>query len=185
MLFKVEGNQCSWHNFLVLDYPDSAPMMTGTWEYGDFGPAKEELVEVSGGIKNYNVQKNLGPFFQNKAILDPSGTKLYTWGMSNSLETLEWLDEERVKKLSEDRDDFREPSCPYKMQPENMGKLVWLSGPPGAGKSTTGQWMARDSGYVYYEADCTLSCLNPYVPTDVDNPTLASMSQKPLKVSAM
>jgi hypothetical protein len=64
----------------------------------------------------------------------------------------------------------------------NLGKVVWLSGPPGAGKSTTAQLMGRDAGYVYYEADCAMGFLNPFVPTDVDNPTLAAFQQKPLKV---
>ena len=64
----------------------------------------------------------------------------------------------------------------------NLGKVVWLSGAPGAGKSTTAQLMGRDAGYVYYEADCAMGFLNPFVPTDVDNPTLAAFKQKPLKV---
>ena len=42
--------------------------------------------------------------------------------------------------------------------------------------------MGGDAGYVYYEADCALNFLNPFVPTDVDNPTLAAFRQKPLKV---
>ena len=64
----------------------------------------------------------------------------------------------------------------------NLGKVVWLSGAPGAGKSTTAQLMGRDAGYIYYEADCAMGFLNPFVPTDVDNPTLAAFKQKPLKV---
>ena len=182
MLTKVKGNQCMWHNYLVMDYPESDPMATGTWEYGDFGPAKEEVVKASGGIKNYNMQLQMSVMMKNNAILTPDKSKVLFWGMTGSVNTLQWMSDEALKKICDEREDFREPSCPYKMQPENVGKLVWLSGPPGAGKSTTGQWMARDSGYVYYEADCTLSCLNPYVPTDVDNPTLAAFRQKPLKV---
>ena len=64
-----------------------------------------------------------------------------------------------------------------------QGKLVWLSGPPGAGKSTTAQLLGRHDEYVYYEADCTASFLNPFVPTDVENPTIAAFSQPPVKVS--
>ena len=43
--------------------------------------------------------------------------------------------------------------------------------------------MGRDAGYVYYEADCTSYFLNPFIPTDVDNPTTAAFKQKALKVS--
>ena len=79
------------------------------------------------------------------------------------------------------RDPAEAPSCHYPLQPGKPGRLVWLSGPPGAGKSTTGQLMSKEGDWVYYEADCTFSFLNPFVPTDVDNPTLAAFKQKPLK----
>ena len=57
-----------------------------------------------------------------------------------------------------------------------------LSGPPGAGKSTTCQLMAREAGYVYYEADCTMNNLNPFVPINAENPSLAGFCLKPMKV---
>ena len=60
--------------------------------------------------------------------------------------------------------------------------MIWLSGPPGAGKSTTAQLLGRHDGYVYLEADSMASCLNPFVPTDVENPTIAAFRQKALKV---
>ena len=53
------------------------------------------------------------------------------------------------------------------------------------GKSTTAQILARDHGYVYYEADCFSSMKNPYVPVDVDNPSLAQINQKNLKGPGM
>ena len=86
------------------------------------------------------------------------------------------------KELAEDRDHKDTPSCPYKIQPENQGRLVWLSGPPGAGKSTTGQLMSKEAEYVYLEADCTMNNLNPFVPPNVENPTIAAFQQKALKV---
>ena len=86
------------------------------------------------------------------------------------------------KELAEDRDHKDTPSCLYKIQPENQGQLVWLSGPPGAGKSTTGQLMSKEAEYVYLEADCTMNNLNPFVPPDVENPTIAAFQQKALKV---
>ena len=56
------------------------------------------------------------------------------------------------------------PSCPYKLQPDyqgktnqlsdwrtssitfQKGKLLWITGSPGAGKSTSAQRLARDKG---------------------------------------
>ena len=54
-------------------------------------------------------------------------------------------------------------SCPHvKLQPGKPGKVFWLSGPPGAGKSTTCQLMAREKDFVFYEGDATSSFVNPF-----------------------
>ena len=36
------------------------------------------------------------------------------------------------------------------------------------------------SGFVYYEGDCFTGLRNPYIPVDVDNPSLAQIRQKQL-----
>ena len=38
------------------------------------------------------------------------------------------------------------PPGPYIVQPENQGKLIWINGSPGTGKSTTAQLLARWKG---------------------------------------
>ena len=43
--------------------------------------------------------------------------------------------------------------------------------------------MARENGYVYYEADATMGLTNPFIDIYVDNPTMAMFSSKALKVS--
>ena len=74
-------------------------------------------------------------------------------------------------------------SCPHiTPTPEKQGKIYWLSGPPGAGKSTTCQLMAREKGYIYYEADCMMQMINPFTDVNVENPTMASFKSKALKV---
>ena len=70
---------------------------------------------------------------------------------------------------------------PYKIQPEKKGKIIWLSGAPGMGKSTSAQMLGRDHGYVYYEADCFAALKNPYIPLDEKDPSLAQIKQKILK----
>ena len=74
-------------------------------------------------------------------------------------------------------------SCPHiTPTPDKEGKIYWISGPPGAGKSTTCQLLGRKHGFVYYEADAMLSFVNPFLPLDVENPSWAHRFQKPLKV---
>merc|ERR1712141_367334 len=58
---------------------------------------------------------------------------------------------------------------------------LWFSGPPGTGKSTSAQLMGRNHGYVYYEADAFMSFANPFNDIDVDDPSMSTMTQKPLK----
>ena len=58
-----------------------------------------------------------------------------------------------------------------------------MIGPPGSGKSTSGQLLGRNHGYVYYEADCFMMFSNPFVDPNIDEPTLQMAKQKPLKVS--
>ena len=52
--------------------------------------------------------------------------------------------------------------------------------PPGLGKSTSARLLSREHGFVYYECDCFFECRNPYIPPDVENPTLAHRKQKKL-----
>ena len=61
------------------------------------------------------------------------------------------------------------------------GKLLWLSGAPGMGKSTSAQLLARNHGYVYYEADAFAMMLNPFVDLHDDNPSMATAKQRILK----
>ena len=42
--------------------------------------------------------------------------------------------------------------------------------------------MGRNHGYVYYEADAFMSFANPFNDIDVDDPSMSTMTQKPLKV---
>ena len=56
-LQKIDGNTITVYNIIALDYPDVEPMASpGTITYGDFGPAREEVQNASGGVKNYNVE---------------------------------------------------------------------------------------------------------------------------------
>ena len=73
------------------------------------------------------------------------------------------------------------PPGPYKVQPETQGRVLWFTGAPGLGKSTSAQILARNHGYVYYEADCFGRMKNPYIPLDDENPSMAQIHQKTLR----
>ena len=78
-------------------------------------------------------------------------------------------------------DSIEAPACSfYKVEPERQGKLLWISGPPGLGKSTTAQLLSRMHGYVYYEADCFFMLRNPYIPPNAPEPSLACSKQNKL-----
>ena len=42
--------------------------------------------------------------------------------------------------------------------------------------------MAKHKNYVYYEADCTMSLINPFTDLETENPSMASFNSKALKV---
>ena len=78
LLTKVEGNLAySYITGMKVEFPDAKPICdTGTWKYGDFGPANQEVQKASGGVKNYNVELDLWagtiqPIFFFGHFLDP------------------------------------------------------------------------------------------------------------------
>ena len=114
-------------------------------------------------------------------VITDGGKKIYMKGMGGQY-TMDKITEEQLEELENDFDDIEAPPGPYKVQPENQGRILWFSGAPGMGKSTTAQFLARDHGYVYYEADAFMSFANPFNDIDVDDPSLSTLTQKPLKV---
>ena len=65
--------------------------------------------------------------------------------------------------------------------PLQPGKLIWVVGVSCAGKSTVAQMLAREKGYVYYEADCVTMLCNPFPDLGADNLYDALMTSRPLK----
>ena len=114
-------------NIIDFDFPELKPMSTGAWKLGDFGPAKTEVAEMC-GIKNYNVQ--IPSFFgMMSAVLNKEGNKLYFFGFTKKVDIMEWISEEDMKKLLEDRDPADAPSCSYfEPNPDVPRRIIWLSG---------------------------------------------------------
>jgi len=150
---------------------------------GNLGEADPDMVKTT-GQEFYNIEFTYnfgnGNDLIELGMISADGLKITMKSMAG-VAKLEWVTEEEMAAIEEDGDPIEAPPGPYKVQPDNLGKLLWITGAPGLGKSTSAQLLGRSFGYVYYEADCFGACKNPYIPVDVPNPSMAVMHQKPLK----
>ena len=149
----IKDENIEFFSHIYLDYPElkEEAESIGRLEYGDFGPAPPELAELS-GIQNFNLRLETKAF-KRRLILNDEGTRYYAEKMiatQKNFKIREWANDEKLNEFKESRDSADEPICQYaKFQPDKLGKIVWFSGPPGAGKSTTAQLMGRKNGYIY------------------------------------
>ena len=158
-------------------------------EYGEFGVAPDQMSQVS-GINNLNI-KLLVFFDQN----NPEKRVERLGVVSRDFSQLFFMDdadpsevnisdrispEEAADILRSESDPADCPPGPFRLQPGLEGRLLWVSGDPASGKSTSAQLLARLQGYVYYEVDCFPKLRNPYIPLDEPNPTVVQDLMTPL-----
>ena len=182
MLYEVNGEH-------ILMYPASGkpsgikdnPMANGTWKHGDFGEVHPDVGKETGKTRNNVEMVAWGGMMKIPMVASDDGKSLTFYGMAHCVDVMDWLSDEALAEFIATGDPCDDLPHPYKVQPENQGKLVWLSGCPGLGKSTSAMLLGKNAGYVYYEADSFMNHMNPYVSTNVDEPSLAMMSQKFLK----
>ena len=152
-----------------------------TLKYGNFGEADAKIVEKT-GEKYYNLEVRhdfAGKEMVDYGVLMDGGTTMVNKGWGG-VYTLVWITDEEAEQMAKDGDPIDAPSNQYKVEPKRQGRLIWITGPPGLGKSTSAQLLSREHGYVFYESDCFFGLKNPYIPPDVENPSLAQVKQKKL-----
>ena len=183
--YKAEAN---WYNIMLVDggkallKESMGKTFDMNFKYGEFGEAHPEIVEAM-GKEMYNVEFSYsagGDDFTELGVIAEDGLKVMTKGMMG-ISKLEWMTEEEAAAFEAEGDPIDAPTCPYELQPDNLGKLVWITGPPCSGKSVSAQMLGKNAGYVYYEGDAYGSGRNPYVPLDAEDPSMATFTQKPLK----
>ena len=104
----------------------------------------------------------------------------YMMGMTGDY-SLHKISDEEFSKLEDSLDPEDAPPGPYTVQPSVKGKLYWLTGSPGMGKSTSAQILAREKGYVYYEADGFIGGRNPFVDLTSSNPSFQQVKQNKIR----
>ena len=182
--YKASNN---WYSGIVVNgskglMKEPANMgMEAKIKMGDFGEADPEIVKIM-GQKFSNIQfiTTYGKDFYETGVISEDGLKITIKGVMGICE-LEWITEEEAAALEAEGDPIEAPPGDYKIQPEYQGKFLWITGSPGLGKSTSAQLLGKNHGYVYYEADCFGNFKNPYIPKDVDSPSMAQVNQRALK----
>ena len=129
-------------------------------------------------------------------VVTEGGNKVFMKGFTHY--EVDKISDEEFEELMNDFDDIEAPPGPYKIQPENQGKcffmkliislgdcyagrVLWISGAPGMGKSTSAQLLGKNHGYVYYEGDAFGGLKNPFNTLDSENPSLDQIKMKNLK----
>ena len=157
------------------------PFSKSKLKYGSFGEADPRIVEMT-GERFYNLEIRydlIGKEMTDYGVLTEHGRKMVLKGNSGIVTRL-WITDEEAELIENEGDPIEAPPNHYKVEPERQGRLIWISGPPGLGKSTSAQLLSREHGFVYYEADCFFGLRNPYIPPNVENPTMAQGKQRKL-----
>ena len=153
-------------------------------EISNFGEADPEIVKAT-GQDFYNMKLSIPETDNTKyGVVSQDGDKITMKGTDGdinfrkgpSIFELKWITQEEADALDADGDPMEAPSCPYKIQPNNLGKLIWITG-QGA---RSGALLSRNEGYVYYDSDVFNMCKNPYVPAEAPEPAIAHYYQRNL-----
>merc|ERR1719369_993061 len=134
------------------------------------------------GEEKYNIQTTLrfAVDLVEKGVISKDGKTIKVKNVLG-IGVMELMTDEESEKFEALKDPVEAPSHPYKEDPDNPGKFLWITGAPGLGKSTVAQLLARKHGFVFYEGDCFTFSRNPFIPPDMAQPSLAQFTQKSLR----
>ena len=168
---------------------DMNPIQEGskrTLVFGEFHVITSKEIIKKTGAKHYNLEMKVDIFARKVVsffgVASKDGKTMYIYS-NDKMITVHKLSPQKKEEILEARiheDKLIPPG--FIPQPNVQGKIMFICGPPGAGKSTTAQYLAKEKGWIYYEADGFPQCVDPFINLDAKEPSLATMKQKPVKV---
>lgn len=126
LLYIVNGKKVDCKNLVCLEYPGVPNIMSGTWSSGYFGPAPAEVAEAT-GVRDHNIMMDYGAW-RFPGVLSREGTLIHGAGLTPAYEVYNWVGEEQLEALKEDREPAAAPTLPAYIrtgrQERPAGKLV-------------------------------------------------------------
>ena len=158
---EIKGIEMYTHYFIQFENQNLKHKTFTTLVYGDFGKAPTEFIKIT-GKESYNLKMTSDRSEVFGIVKNEH--EIYFLGLTNEIEVMKWKNVNEMNELKEIREDAQIPSIPYSIDLiKKDRKLVWISGPPGSGKSTSAQEIAKSYGYIYYEGDCFSLFCNPFL----------------------
>ena len=108
LIWIVEGDKMEGKNMISLDYPDIKGSFPGKLKFGDFGPARKEISDVT-GVDYYNIEITYFGVVKVYGFVNENGTEITSWGQSNSVEIIKWLSPQEIEVLKGKREDINAP----------------------------------------------------------------------------
>jgi len=147
----------------------------------------DEIIHEKTGRKNFNILM-FDPLIAESdsyGVISDDRKVVTVKGSHGMIFSMEMVGTAKAKELNDvllsAKDPANAPPNHYTLRPGQAGKLIWITGPPGSGKSTTARRMMEIEGFVYYEGDCFMSNKNPYLPPADNTAIDALIEARPLR----
>jgi len=152
-LVNLDDGAATFQQLKFLDSEDYAlhPMSVSI-PRGDLGNGRAINITLDG-------ESALGKISDDKKTITGGPGMLAMPEMS-----LKWISPEEANIIrNRKKEPVSAPEVPYPLRPGELGNIVFISGPPGSGKSTIAGIIATTDNWIHYEGDGFYLGFNPYV----------------------